>query len=84
MLLIGLDHCHLLTPDNIQFALDPGWPCCSVHTAGLGWAVQGLTSFLQHLSGEISRLLTTFLSPSQELHQNVEILWQLDTLPYIN
>ena len=82
MLLIGSDNPHLITP-QLQVRSGPIGGPVAVYTA-LGWAVQGPANFLQYPSEESSCLHTSFLSPSEELHQNVERLWKLDTLPFRN
>ncbi|KAK0149995.1 hypothetical protein N1851_009229 [Merluccius polli] len=82
MLLIGSDNPHLITPVSPVRSGPIGGPV-AVCTA-LGWAVQGPATFLQHSSGENSCLHSSFLSPSEELHQHVESLWKLDTLPFRN
>lgn len=82
MILIGSDNSHLITPVSPVRSGPIGGPI-AVRTA-LGWAVQGPATFLHHPSGENNCLHTSFLSPSEELHQNVERLWKLDTLPFRN
>ncbi len=80
LLLIGSDHSHLIMPVSPVCLGPPGTPIAT-HTL-LGWTVQGPTTFLHHPQGESSCLHTMFLSPAQALHQHVEKLWQLDTLPF--
>lgn len=82
MILIGSDNSHLIIPVSPVRSGPIGGPV-AVCTA-LGWAVQGPATFLQHPSGENSCLHASFLSPAEELHQNVERLWKLDTLPFRN
>ncbi|XP_034733444.1 uncharacterized protein LOC117948085 [Etheostoma cragini] len=80
MLLIGSDYPHLITPVCPVQMGPPGGPV-AISTL-LGWAIQGPTNFLQNPTREASCLHTAFLSPAQDLHQHVERLWQIDTLPY--
>lgn len=47
----------------------------------LGWTIQGPSTFLQQPLTAKNCLHTSFLSPTQELRQQVERLWQLDKLP---
>lgn len=70
MLLIGSDNPHLITP-AYPFRSGPIGGPVAVCTA-LEWAVMGPAIFLQQSSSENSRLHSSFLSPSEELHQNVE------------
>ncbi|KAK7944426.1 hypothetical protein WMY93_000154 [Mugilogobius chulae] len=80
MILIGSDNPHLITPKQPVKIGPPGGPV-AVCTA-LGWAVQGPANFFQHSSNDSSCLHLSFLSPAEELHQHVEKLWQVDTLPF--
>lgn len=80
MLLIVSDNPHLITPVSPVRPGPIGGPV-AVCTA-LGWAVQGPTTFLQHPAGENNCLHSSFFSPAEELHQDVERLWKLDTLPF--
>lgn len=57
----------------------PGGPL-AVHTK-LGWVLQGPASLVQTHHHTLSFNLTCFKS---ELLRNVERLWQIDTLPYVN
>ncbi|XP_067219120.1 uncharacterized protein [Chanodichthys erythropterus] len=79
LLLIGSDYPQLITP-NCPIRMGPLGSPIAVHTL-LGWTVQGPTTFLQQPSNVSSCLHTAFLSPTQELRQHVERLWQLDILP---
>ena len=80
MLLISSDYPQLITPVRPVQTGPPGGPVavCTL----LGWAIQGPTNFLQNPTRETSCLHTAFLSPTLDLHQHVERLWQIDTLPY--
>ena len=80
MLLFGSDYPQLITPVRPVQTGPPGGPVavCTL----LGWAIQGPTNFLQNPTRETSCLHTAFLSPTLDLHQHVESLWQIDTLPY--
>lgn len=80
MVLIGSDHPHLITPKQPIRSGPIGGPI-AVFTA-LGWAVQGPASFLQHSPSDSSCFHLSVLSPSEELQQHVEKLWQIDTLPF--
>ncbi|XP_034095661.1 uncharacterized protein LOC117562007 [Gymnodraco acuticeps] len=80
MLLIGSDNTHLIIPKQPVRTGPTGCPV-AVCTA-LGWTIQGPASFHQQSAGESNCLHSSFLSPSEELHQNVEKQWQLDTLPF--
>ncbi|XP_054860442.1 uncharacterized protein LOC129347387 [Amphiprion ocellaris] len=80
MVLIGSDHPHLITPKQPVRSGPIGGPV-AVCTA-LGWAVQGPASFLQQPPPDSSCLHLAALSPAEELHQHVERLWQIDTLPF--
>ncbi|XP_052456318.1 uncharacterized protein LOC128016040 [Carassius gibelio] len=82
LLLIGSDYPQLITP-NCPIRMGPLGSPIAVHTQ-LGWTVQGPTTFFQQPSNISSCLHTTFLSPTQELRQHVERLWQLDILPSRN
>lgn len=82
LLLIGSDYPQLITP-NCPIRMGPLGSPIAVHTL-LGWTVQGPTTFFQQPSNISSCLHTTFLSPTQELRQHVERLWQLDILPSRN
>lgn len=80
MLLIGSDHPHLITPVCPVLRGPQGSPVtvCTL----LGWTIQGPTNFLQTPSTETSCLHAAFPSPAQDLHWHVEMLWQVDTLPF--
>ncbi|KAL0147788.1 hypothetical protein M9458_056904 [Cirrhinus mrigala] len=82
LLLIGSDYPQLITP-NCPIRMGPIGSPIAVHTL-LGWTIQGPTTFLQQPSNVSSCLHTTLLSPTQELRQHVERLWQLDILPLRN
>lgn len=80
LLLIGSDHHHLITPlEPVRFG-PPGGPA-AIRTR-LGWTLQGPASVLKHHLPEEQCLFTALGSPSAQLFQHVERLWQLDTLPY--
>ncbi|XP_073718868.1 uncharacterized protein [Misgurnus anguillicaudatus] len=80
MLLIGSDHPHLITP-VCPVQMGPQGGPVAISTL-LGWAIQGPINFLQNPTREASCLHTAFLPSAQDLHQHVERLWQIDTLPY--
>lgn len=82
MILIGSDNSHLITPVSPVRSGPISGPV-AVCTP-LGWAVQGPATFLQRPASESTCLHTSFLSPTEELHQNMERLWKLDTLPFRN
>ncbi|KAL6483178.1 hypothetical protein MHYP_G00080500 [Metynnis hypsauchen] len=79
-LLIGSDHPHLITPVRPVLRGPQGSPVavCTL----LGWTIQGPTNFLQTPSKETSCLHAAFQSPNQDLLRHVEMLWQVDTLPF--
>ncbi|XP_063321729.1 uncharacterized protein LOC134619834 [Pelmatolapia mariae] len=80
LLLIGSDNPHLIIPTQPVRTGPVGGPVavCTM----LGWAIQGPASFLQQPTDERSCLHLSTLSSSDELHQHVQRLWQLDTLPF--
>lgn len=82
LLLIGSDFPHLITPIQPVRLGPPGGPV-AVKTR-LGWTLQGPTKCLPLRNGTQTCLFMATLSPSPELHHNVEKLWQLDILPYKN
>ncbi|XP_076857121.1 uncharacterized protein LOC143511024 [Brachyhypopomus gauderio] len=79
-LLIGSDHPHLITPVRPVLSGPQGGPVavCTL----LGWTIQGPTKFLQTPSKETSCLHAAFHSPNRDLLRHVEMLWQVDTLPF--
>lgn len=79
LVLIGSDYADLITPLDPVVMVPPGGPLV-VHTR-LGWALQGPASMAHSQQLSMSYNLTCFKS---ELLRNVERLWQIDTLPYIN
>ncbi|XP_069378750.1 uncharacterized protein [Paralichthys olivaceus] len=78
LVLIGSDYAHLITATEEIRMGPPGGPL-AVHTR-LGWALQGPANVIQ-TQPNVSFALTCFKS---ELLRNVERLWQIDTLPYVN
>ncbi|XP_057704715.1 uncharacterized protein LOC130923208 [Corythoichthys intestinalis] len=81
MLLIGSDMPHLLVPTKPVRAGPPGGPV-GVCTQ-LGWSLQGPTTLVQPTS-TVQCLHISAASPATELFKHVELLWQVDTLPYSN
>lgn len=80
LLLIGSDYPQLITPIEPVCLGPPGGPA-AVNTK-LGWPIQGPTKYVKRCISSSQCLLTSTLSPSEELSRHVERLWQLDTLPY--
>ena len=71
----------LITPiERVQHA--PKGAPAAVRTR-LGWALQGPTS-LGESSNPTQCLFTSHVNPYNELKRQVELLWQLDTLPFLN
>lgn len=82
LLLIGSDHHHIIAPiEPVRYG-PPGGPA-GVKTR-LGWTLQGPANVVQHQLPAHQCLFTSVASPTSELLQHVERLWQLDTLPYRN
>nr|XP_055047823.1 uncharacterized protein LOC129433267 [Misgurnus anguillicaudatus] len=80
LLLIGSDYPELITPISPVCMGSLGSPV-AVNT-NLGWAIQGPATFLDQPS-EFTCLNTSLLcSPTQDLYQHVEKLWQVDILPF--
>jgi len=79
LVLIGSDYAHLITATEPVLMGPPGGPL-AIHTR-LGWALQGPASLIQAHHHTLSFTQTCFKS---ELLRNVERLWQIDTLPYVN
>ena len=82
LILIGLDHCHLLVPKE-PVRIGPYGGPIAVHTA-LGWAVQGPANALpQPLTSGVQALFTlcktVFCPATAELMENVE---RLDSFPH--
>lgn len=80
LLLIGSDYPHLITATEPVRLGPPGGPA-AVKTR-LGWTLQGPSKFLSSQLSPQQCLLTSTLSPEAELFNNVQKLWQMDTLPY--
>ncbi len=80
LLLIGSDYPQLITPIEPVRLGPPGGPA-AVNTK-LGWTLQGPAKYVKGNISSTQCLLTSTLSPSEELSRHVERLWQLDTLPY--
>lgn len=80
LLLIGSDYPHLITPVEPVRLGPPGGPA-AVKTR-LGWTLQGLTKHIKQQSTQSQCLHISVHSPTTELLQNVERLWQLDVIPY--
>ena len=80
VLLIGSDYPHLITPIEPVRLGPPGGPA-AVRTR-LGWTLQGPTKLVQQQLQPQQCLHVSTFSPSAELLQHVEKLWQLDVLPY--
>lgn len=72
---------HLLTPiEPVHMGTSKG--PISFHTK-LGWSLQGSDSN-EVPASEHQCLFTATTSPTSELYKNVERLWQIDKLPYVN
>ncbi|KAE8291494.1 hypothetical protein D5F01_LYC11102 [Larimichthys crocea] len=82
LLLIGSDCPHLVTPIEPVRLGPPGGPA-AVRTR-LGWTLQGPVRSLKQCSRPQQCLFVSTTSPAAELFNQVEKLWQLDTLPYRN
>lgn len=80
LLLIGSDCPHLVTPIEPVRLGPPGGPA-AVKTR-LGWTLQGPVKSIQQSSHPQQCLFLAATSPAAELFNQVEKLWQLDTLPY--
>jgi len=79
LLLIGSDYPHLITATEPVRLRPPGGPAAV--KIRLGWTLQGPSKFLvSHLLPQ--QCLTSTLSAETELFNNVQKLWQMDTLPY--
>ena len=78
LVLIGSDYAHLITATEPILMGPPGGPL-AVHTR-IGWALQGPASLIQ-TQHTFSFTLTCLKS---KLLRNVERLWQIDTLAYMN
>lgn len=82
LLLIGSDCPHLVTPIE-PVRLGPSGSPAAVKTR-LGWTLQGPVKSFQQCNRPQQCLFVTSTSPTAELFNQVEKLWQLDTLPYRN
>ncbi|XP_026219876.1 uncharacterized protein LOC113164689 [Anabas testudineus] len=80
VLLIGSDHPHLITPIEPVRLGPPGGPA-AVKTR-LGWTLQGPAQGLRYRLSEQQCLFTSTLSPSADIYNHVEKLWQMDILPW--
>lgn len=80
VILIGSDYPELITPIEPVRLGPPGGPA-AVNTK-LGWTLQGPTRLVQQQLQSSQCLHVSTFSPSAELFQHVERLWQLDVLPY--
>lgn len=80
LLLIGSDYPHLITPVAPVLLGPPGGPA-AVKTR-LGWTLQGPTKHIKQQSTQSQCLHISTHSPTSELLQNVERLWQMDVIPY--
>lgn len=80
MLLIGSGYSHLITPVMPIRLGPPGGPA-AVKTRS-SWTLQGPTKYMKKQPVTQQCLHIFILSPTAELLQNVESLWQLDVLPY--
>ncbi|XP_016393730.1 uncharacterized protein LOC107728153 [Sinocyclocheilus rhinocerous] len=79
LLLIGSDQPHLITPTEPVRWGGPGAPA-AVHTH-LGWTLQGPIPSMGCPPTTRQCLLTSMAPIQDELLQNVQRLWQLDTVP---
>lgn len=80
LLLIGSDCPHLVTPTEPVRLGPPGGPA-AVKTR-LGWTLQGPVKSLKWCNQPQQCLFVSSVSPAADLFNQVEKLWQLDTLPY--
>ncbi|XP_058625394.1 uncharacterized protein LOC131536472 [Onychostoma macrolepis] len=82
LLLIGSDLPHLLTPVQ-PVCMGPANGPMAICTR-LGWTLQGPTGLSQTTLSTPQCLHITTTTTNTELFKNVERLWQIDTLPYVN
>ncbi len=82
LLLIGSDLPHLLTPVQ-PVCMGPANGPIAVCTR-LGWTLQGPIGLSQTTLSNPQCLHITTTTTNTELFKNVERLWQIDTLPYVN
>lgn len=82
LLLIGSDMPHLLTPVQ-PVCIGPANGTIAVCTR-LGWTLQGPIGLSQPTLSISQCFHITTTIPNTELFKNVERLWQIDTLPYVN
>lgn len=80
LVLIGSDHPHLITSIEPIRLGPPGGPV-AVRTR-LGWTLQGPARFIKQPLCPEQCLLTSVTSSASELLRHVEMLWQVDTLPF--
>ena len=78
LLLIGADHTHLITPTQPVKLVPPGAPA-AIKTL-LGWTLQGPARDIAS-PPSIGCHYISFKCPPDDIHHNVQKLWQLDTLP---
>lgn len=80
VILIGSDYPHLITPMEPVHLGPHGGPA-AVRTR-LGWTLQGPARLVQQQLQSAKCLHVSTFTPSTELFQHVERLWQLDVTPY--
>ncbi len=80
LVLIDVDHPHLLTPIEPVRLGPPGGPA-AIRTR-LGWTLQGPAHLIQWTACRQQCLLTSVSPQTTELMKNVEKLWQVDVLPF--
>ena len=78
LLLIGADHTHLITPTQPVNLGPPGAP--AVIRTLLGWTLQGPARDIAS-PPSIGCHYISFKCPPDDIHHNVQKLWQLETLP---
>lgn len=78
LLLIGADHPHLVTPIAPVNIGPPGGPAAM--KTRLGYVLQGPTRVVEQLLAHQQCLFTSVDPLSAQLRQDVERLWQVDTM----
>ncbi|XP_073669326.1 uncharacterized protein [Paramisgurnus dabryanus] len=81
LLLIGADHTHLITP-TLPVKLGPPGAPAAIKTR-LGWTLQGPARDIVSSPSTKCHYIS-FKCPPDDIHHNVQKLWQLDTVPLRN
>lgn len=82
LVLLGSDHVHLIAATKPIRQGTSGGPI-AIHTA-LGWTLQGAKGGPPEQTSVQQCLFTSVANPEDLLYRNIEILWQLDILPFRN